>query len=594
MTQGTPGTSPQSFRASLRLESQCDFDSIRQSTRLIRSFLSERGLQDLELDAWELALAEAGNNAVEHVMPENRNIPIGLDVSCDERDVEVRVTDHTPGFDWPDEVELPDPTDEGGRGLFLIRSLTDEAVYLRARDQNCLVLRKQRSGEVSLAQPTVETLQTRLAEAETALTEMTDELASCYESLTTIFRYSAGFGSSQEILSFSKNLLADLAQVTQADAVVLRIANTGQSQLPATTTAPERFQGMVAPASLLSDTPSFERDAAMNRQDSWFDPDTQLSDQDPLKPLGMALGICHPCVSNDQLVGTITLCRNAPDHPFAAAQLSLLHTFSDFLAIQIVNTRLIEERLRTGVTRRELEIASEIQRTLLPANVPDRPHLTVAASCLSAREVGGDIYDVIPIDSSCLFVLVADVMGKGVPAALFASVLRSTMRSMAHLHRQPGRLLTAVNQLLHDDFSRVDMFATAQAAYVDPSRGTLLVASAGHCPLLLWTPGNATAEAAGDAGLPLGIEQNAVYEATEVPFPPEACALLYTDGLTEARNPQAEFLGQDRLAQWLAETASKSDSARAMQSRLLNQLGVFRSGSRNTDDETAVLVRHLP
>src|ERR1035441_7130378 len=122
-------------------------------------------------------------------------------------------------------------------------------------------------------------------------------------------------------------------------------------------------------------------------------------------------------------------------HPAAAAQVNLLHTFVDFLAIQMLNARLLDERTATRVTRRELEIAAEIQRSLLPAQLPSCLPFALAAACQSALQVGGDFYDVIPAGESAVLLVIADVMGKGVPAALFAAVLRTTIRSMPQLFR---------------------------------------------------------------------------------------------------------------------------------------------------------------
>ena len=214
----------------------------------------------------------------------------------------------------------------------------------------------------------------------------------------------------------------------------------------------------------------------------------------------------------DQLVGTATLGRLAANKPFTAAQVNLLHTFVDFLAIQIVNARLLDERTAARVTRRELEIAAEIQRSLLPAQLPACPPFALAAACQNALQVGGDFYDAIPAGNGAVLLVIADVMGKGVPAALFAAVLRSTIRSMPQLFSQPGELLGAANKILFPDLSRVDMFITAMLVYLDPRRGKMISASAGHCPLLLWRPGeDRGGRARRRPRFPLGIEPRAVY-----------------------------------------------------------------------------------
>ncbi len=148
-----------------------------------------------------------------------------------------------------------------------------------------------------------------------------------------------------------------------------------------------------------------------------------------------------------------------------------------------------------------------------------------------------------------MLLVIADVMGKGVPAALFAAVLRTTIRSMPQLFDQPGELLATANRTLYPDLSRVDMFVTAQIAYLDPRRQKIISASAGHCPLLVCQPGAAVAGAVGHSGFPLGIEPLTRYAQIETPLPPDSAALLYTDGLSETRNAAGEMLGEKKPAQ---------------------------------------------
>ena len=339
---------------------------------------------------------------------------------------------------------------------------------------------------------------------------------------------------------------------------------------------------------------SAEARAARTRQDLWFSPEEPLDANDPLRaamPVGN--GVCHAFFVADQLVGTATLGRRAANKPFTAAQVNLLHTFIDFLAIQIVNARLLDERTATRVTRRELEIAAGIQRSLLPEKVPVCLPLELSASCRSALQVGGDFYDLIPAGDGAVLLVIADVMGKGVPAALFAAVLRSTVRSMPQLFSRPGELLGAVNQILFPDLSRVDMFATAKLVYLDPRRQEMISASAGHCPLLVWQPGATGATAPGQSGFPLGIEPQVVYPQNVHPLPPGAAALLYTDGLSELRNAAGKMLGENRLPQFLAEAAAQTSDVESGKQMLLDRLAAYRGDAPAADDQTFIFIRHL-
>lgn len=191
-----------------------------------------------------------------------------------------------------------------------------------------------------------------------------------------------------------------------------------------------------------------------------------------------------------------------------------------------------------------------------------------------------------------MLLVIANVMGKGVPASLFATVLRSTVRSLRHLFAQPGELLGAVNKTLFPDLSRAHMFITASVVFLDPERGGLISASAGHCPLLFACPGTEKFASA-LPGFPLGIEANTVYRQTVNALPSGAAALLYTDGLTEARNRDGEFLGEQDLRHFFDEAVAQTRDAEGAKDFLLRQLAEFRGAAPLADDQTLILIRHL-
>ena len=577
----------------MRLETACEFSAVRAAVAQVQSWLAEKKIPEADLGAWELALIEGVNNAVKYAPPAARARPVVLEISCGEHEVEARITDHTAGFDWPAAVQLPEAEAESGRGLFLIKSLTDSAAYFRGPGENILVLRRARPAAGGNFLADAGLLQQRLAEAESALNDMAAELSSSYESLVALFRYSAELGKHTDVKDFSQRLLRDLMQLAEADGAVLRLVSADGKKLEPLLVWPKKNHPPVKSLNLADDLlTAAEVRAARRRHDVWFDPNEPLAANDPLRavmPVGN--GVCHAFYVADQLVGTAALGRLAADKPFTAAQLNLLHTFIDFLAIQIVNARLLDERTATRVTRRELEIAADIQRSLLPDKLPACPPFALAAACESALKVGGDFYDVIPAGDGAVLLVIADVMGKGVPAALFAAVLRSTIRSMPQFFARPGELLGAANRILFPDLSRVDMFVTANLVYLDGHRGEMISASAGHCPLLVWRPGESAAGMPDQPGFPLGIEPEVIYPPTVTPLPPGAVALLYTDGVSEARNTAGELLGEKKIQQLLAEAAATSD-AMAAKNILLAKLAAERNAAPLLDDQTFILIRH--
>src|SRR6266436_4025744 len=131
------------FGLRLRLSLACELAAIRPACFTAIQFLAAQGVHPDHLAACELALVEAGNNAVLYARPESRHLPIEVDLVCQPPRLELQVIDHTDGFEWPSELQLPEPDAEHGRGLFIIRSLMDHAFYLRGPAENRLVMRKE-------------------------------------------------------------------------------------------------------------------------------------------------------------------------------------------------------------------------------------------------------------------------------------------------------------------------------------------------------------------------------------------------------------------------------------------------------------------
>jgi serine phosphatase RsbU (regulator of sigma subunit) len=237
----------------------------------------------------------------------------------------------------------------------------------------------------------------------------------------------------------------------------------------------------------------------------------------------------------------------------------------------------------------ELEIARRIQQSLLPRTFPGLPGFDMSGFCLSARQVGGDFYDVITLAHGKALLVVADVMGKGIPAALFGATLHTLVRTVAEWTSQPALLLKRVNRLIFDDLSRVDMFITVSVALIDTTQDKLSLANAGHCPLLLKTL-TGRIEPVSAEGVPLGIMPDAIFEQQDFPLCPCQCVLLYTDGVTEASNAKGEFFGQKRLMGWLSEVDGEQCSATGLRDHFELQLRSFQAQTPLRDDQTFLIL----
>ncbi|MBD3335036.1 MAG: SpoIIE family protein phosphatase [Candidatus Eisenbacteria bacterium] len=236
----------------------------------------------------------------------------------------------------------------------------------------------------------------------------------------------------------------------------------------------------------------------------------------------------------------------------------------------------------------ELRLAHDIQKRLLPEAAPRLDGLEVAGLSLPAREVGGDYFDYLPMDDGRLGLVVADVAGKGVPAALLMSSFRASLRSQDLGQMGPAETLARLNRYV---CSSVDpgRFITVFLAILDARAGELRFAQAGHEPPLLLHPGNGPVDLSGGDGLVLGVNPRYVYEEAAVRLEPGALLAVYTDGVTEAQSPGGDFYGKERFAELLQE-GCRQDCDELLR-RIMRELQAYAGIAAQSDDITVVLAR---
>ncbi len=586
------------------MDVECDYESVRAASLQARSFLEQAGLGEDEVGGWELVLVEAANNAVTHALPERKERGVGLRLLVTVELVEAHVVDRTGGFDFPENAELPPDDSESGRGLFIIQALTDEAKYLRGPDENQLILRKRRNpsspspaAPAPTPAPTTNSAPTPSSgesesnesiEARQMLEAMTEELASAYESLAAIFRFSAELQGEAGSNEFIQRWLRQLLTMTGADWFVLRLVDREATQLVLSVTSELDVATGLRPSESIPLTSSgAECRAIVQRSDVWFDSQAPLASDDPLAGFGRGGGFSHPLFVNDTLVGVFTIGRKDFTAAFEAGQVSVIQTIADFLGIQILSQRILEEQLRARVDARDFEIAANIQRMLLPQKLPLLPGASLAGFCRSARQIGGDYYDALVTDDGNLLLIMSDVMGKGLPAALFALMFRSLVRSRRDLAPHPGRFLAWLNQNLFSELDAAEMFITAQLAYIDVARAEIRVSGAGHPPMLLATEQGEVIEVRA-GGPPLGIVEDSE-PSEETRSYRGGRALLFTDGLIEARNRDGELLGLEPIKVLLRNAALSGEPIDVTRRKIVEMLGEFENAGEPADD-TALLV----
>ncbi len=578
----------------LSLDFECDLRESREVSRCVRKFLAAVPLPEGDLNAWELMVTEAANNATEYATEAGRQLRNRLEVFCREREVEIRLTDHTAGFEMPAQAKLPSIESEKGRGLYLIQSLADEVEYLRGRSENCMVIRKKRPVPAAGAPKDAESVVdvgSRFLGDEQTLQAMTEELASCYESLSAIFRFSSALNQLQPTEEFAATWMRELLAIVEADWYVLRLVDPGGKELRLSKTSLSgNLDFALSLSAEVSSAGSVELRAARTRQDVWFDASAPLMLVDPLAHLVRhSNGLAHPVFAEGVLVGVLAVGRLSTDAPFKAGQVNVIQTFADFLGLQVSNARFRSEYLQAQLTARELEIASTLQRSLLPERLPQMPGFGVAGYYRSARHVGGDLYDAIAVDGQGVLFAIADVMGKGVPAAMFATIFRSYLHARIDLVKRPAEFLTWLNQSLFSDLDRMEMFITAQLVFVDAAARRVQVAGAGHCPLLMTAPDGSPVEVA-NTGFPLGIMPDTKYTEEVYDVLRDARLLLFTDGVTDLENPANEMLGIEALKHNLQLIVNRRCNAVQTVDEMAAMLQQFQGKKPANDDQAFVII----
>jgi phosphoserine phosphatase RsbU/P len=301
--------------------------------------------------------------------------------------------------------------------------------------------------------------------------------------------------------------------------------------------------------------------------------------------------VAAPFLSPEGPLGMIVLDATATLRPFDEDDLELLVCVAAVAALHLRNLALAEEAAERRRLAEELALARRIQVALLPAGLPAVPGWELYGGNVPSRGVSGDYYQVVERAGGAEYVLlVADISGKGMAASLLTASLEALVASLIEEGLPPDELCTRLSRLLHRR-TPPERYATAFIAVLAPASGRLLWANAGHNPPLLLRAEGA-AERLGSTGVPLGLLPAASYRCGESLLAPGDLLVLYTDGIVEAIDPQAEEYGTERLQ--AACQRHRALGCDALAEALEEDLDAFVCGTPFADDRTIVLLRRLP
>lgn len=296
--------------------------------------------------------------------------------------------------------------------------------------------------------------------------------------------------------------------------------------------------------------------------------------------------ICVPMRTRDRILGVLEAMNPIERKGFTDSDLELFEAFAEQASIAVENARLHRSLVDQERARQELLIAKQIQRNFLPDLHSLKTTVQIAAESISALEVGGDLYDVVTLEDGRTAIILGDVSGKGVPAALYMVRAISDFRFLVSRSPSAAALLEVLNSQLMRH-TTLGMFITLNCIILNPDRLCVEIASAGHHPVLLRTASGEIRALKDPAGLPLGLDPDSRYESAFESLSPGDSLLLYTDGILEARNAKSEEFGDNRLA----AAAARGNSAEDIVGQVLQATRDFTGEEPQHDDMTLLALR---
>lgn len=306
------------------------------------------------------------------------------------------------------------------------------------------------------------------------------------------------------------------------------------------------------------------------------------------KEKGIVLSL--PVLIKDTLIGSINLGEKPENSPYTEEDIDLLKTICSNISIVYENSRLRIEEIKKNKIEEELKVAKNIQEGLLPDTNFSFERLEISCSSQPARIIGGDFYDVIKIEEDKILVVIADVSGKGLPAALYMAKVQALIRFAAKIFKTPKEIISEVNKQVFDKFEKKS-FVTVSLGLFDLKLNKVRFIRAGHNPAIFAR--NGSIELLNTRGIGLGLDRDDLFNRNldeyEIQLDKESLFLFYTDGLNEAMNTHKEEFGMERLINLVKQNKNLSPSE--ISRHLKDEVSSFVSHAEQHDDITLVVVK---
>ena len=302
---------------------------------------------------------------------------------------------------------------------------------------------------------------------------------------------------------------------------------------------------------------------------------------------GIVSGLCVPMTYHGETVGVLRVYTGEP-YRFSESEGALLRSIASQAAAAVINSRLLAEHMVGEHVHRQLRAAGDIQRRMLPTRTPKTDCFEFGSVYVPSLDLGGDFYDLIELSDGRIGAAIADVVGKGMPAALMMASIRSVLHVSAGRHVRAADTVAEVNRHMCRE-TEISEFATLSYAVLSSDGDSMTLCNAAHSPPLLLRDGKVTP--VGAAGFVIGVVPKEVYHEETIPLQPGDAIVMTTDGVIEALNYDGNQFGNDRLN--AAILKHQGISAEQMAHQLLWEVRRFAGLADQSDDITILVIKHL-
>lgn len=311
-------------------------------------------------------------------------------------------------------------------------------------------------------------------------------------------------------------------------------------------------------------------------------------DRDSEHPFYISSLINLPLRVGDRVLGVLSLVKNNPENVFSDLEFTNMLSFGELASISIDNLLKYLEMLEVYELNREIDIAADIQNDLLPQNIPMLPGLDLSLSSRTLRGINGDFYDAYLLNNHKLLVVVSEVAGKGVPAALVIIMLKTIVKLVASPDKNAAEIIRDLNLNITEKI-KIENIATLSLMVIDSQNNSISYASAGHQPMIVYHQSTNDFEELTPKGIPVGLDKNAVYEEMELPFDKNNIYLQFTDGVPESRNRDGKIYGLEGVKKVVQQV--KELKADEIRSEILDDLEYFQRKTKQWDDQTLFVMK---